>query len=51
MKKKSFTSVSTGSYQFTPTTMHPEMSSTDTINVAISKIGGLFNNITCVVYV
>ena len=50
-EKKSFTSVSTGSYQFTPPPMHAEISSTDAINVAISTIGGLFDNITYVVYI
>ena len=50
-EKKSFTSVSTGSYQFTPPPMQAEISSTDAINVAISTIGGLFDNITYVVYI
>ena len=31
--------------------MQAEISSTDAINVAISTIGGLFDNITYVVYI
>ena len=49
--KKSFSSVSTGSYQFTPNPMHAAISFSDTINAAISTIGGLFDNITFAVYI